>query len=62
VTHERESLLDALSNLPRLIREQEERDGICGRCHGMGGSYVGDPNGVRMFTRNCPTCKGTGRV
>lgn len=56
----RESLLDALKDLPRLIREQEQRDGICPTCHGMGGSYSGGL--IRVFSRDCRTCKGTGRV
>ena len=36
--------------------------GVCPSCRGMGGSYVGNPNGIRLFVRNCRECEGTGKV
>ena len=54
------NVAESLRDLPRLIREYQERQGICQRCNGMGGSYTGGL--IRSFSRNCSACQGTGRV
>ena len=59
---ERESLFDALRNLPAALDTWRKEQGICGRCNGMGGYTVsvGGTFGGRTFVR-CAECKGSGK-
>ena len=50
-----------LQDLPRVTREQQEIDGTCPRCNGLGGIYAGHPDGIRVFVR-CPARCVNGKV